>query len=210
MSSFVVGKPYPRMAFSYPVSSAIPSSPPKRPAFLGVALTVAWFLGLTTVQEGYVALRLVRDPLSVDSLGLPNGMAEALVEGVMQHGSTALPIALAQFLLGGLLVVVSAGLLFGARIPRQFAVQVVSVNLAFAAFAYYMNEPMRRGIINALVSIQPGELTGRLERDTYVWGFRVGLGLHLMSLGLSAWALTRPSVREFLAYGTGAPPPRES
>jgi hypothetical protein len=195
------------MAFFPPVSSSTPSAPPKQPAYLAVALTVAWFLGLTTVQEGYVALRLVRDPLSVDSLGLPGRIAEALVDGVMASGQSALPVSLAQFLLGGLLVVVSAGLLFGARIPVHFAVQVMLVNLGFAGFAYYMNEPMRRGIIDALLSLQPADMEPALQHETYVWGFRVGLGMHMTALALSVLALTRPGVRHFLAHSA---PPRES
>jgi hypothetical protein len=196
------------MAFFPAVSPSTPSSPPKQPAYLAAALTVAWFLGLTTVQEGYVGLRLVRDPLSVDSLGLPAQIAEALVDGVIASSQSALPVSLAQFLLGGLLVIVSAGLLFGARIPVHFAVQVISVNLVFAGFAYYMNEPMRRGIIGALLALQPAEGDVRLQQETYVWGFRVGLGLHMAALGLSVLALTRPTVRQFFAQSSA--PPRES
>jgi hypothetical protein len=173
---------------------------------LGVALTLAWFLGLTTVQEGYVALRIARDPLAVDSLRLPSEVSEALVNGLLECSRSALPLALAQVMLGAVLVIVSAGLLFGLRVPLDFAVQAIGANWVLTGVAYYLNEPVRRGIVTALVSLQSAENSG-LQQQAYAWGFRIGLGLHLLALAFSAGVLTRPTVRRFFTYPA---PPRES
>jgi hypothetical protein len=194
--------------WQYPTVSSSPSiEPPRQPPYLGVALTLAWFLGLTTVQEGYVALRIARDPLAVDSLRLPSQVSEALVNGLIECSRSALPVALAQVMLGAVLVIVSAGLLFGLRVPLDFAVQTIGVNLALTGVAYYLNEPVRRGIVTALVSLQSAETDSGLQHQAYAWGFRIGLALHLLALAFSATVLTRPTVRRFFTYPA---PPRES
>jgi hypothetical protein len=91
------------------------------------------------------------------------------------------------------------------RIPLNFAVQAIGANLALTGVAYYFNEPVRRGLVNALVTLQPLDADVSLQHQAYAWAFRIGLGLHVSSLAFSALALTRPRVRQFFAYPASPP-----
>jgi hypothetical protein len=186
--------------------------PPPRPRLLTTTLILAWFMGLRTLHEGYLTLRILRDPLVGDSLTLPSEIRAALVEGVSNHTAAALPVAAAQFLLGAFLLVVSVGLLFGAARSVSFGLQAVFSNMLLAVVSYVASAPLRAAMVQALVAsaemapdlaqqLGPGEMA-----NVYYWGFRMALGLQLLALSLVAWVLSRRSVREFYALLAAARP----
>jgi hypothetical protein len=135
----------------------------------------------------------------------------ALVESVAAHAGSSLPIAAAQLLLGGFLLVMSLGTLFGGIRRVGYTLQALFANAVLACVAYPMGEPVRDAMVEAFVrgTQLPPELAGSLNdvqaHDAYLWGFRLAFGLHLAVIGALAWALTRRSVREFLAFSPSAP-----
>lgn len=181
------------------------STAPSRPVYLIIALVVAWFLGLGTLQEGYVLASVAHDPLQADSLGTDPGIREAIATSISQASHVALPIGVAQVILGGLLVVTTAALLFGGRVPVAFALQVITANGVLALVSYFAAAPIREAMIQAALEApefkeQALELGQRNAETMYAWFKRVNLMLHIGALGLAALALTRPAVRRFLAY----------
>jgi hypothetical protein len=186
--------------------------PPPRPRLLTTALVLAWFMGLRTLHEGYLTLRILRDPLVGDSLSVPSELKAALVEGVTSNGAAALPVAAAQILLGGFLLVVSVGLLFGAARTVSYGMQAVLANGALAAVGYALGGPVRQAMVGALV--QTGQMAPELSSElgpvemsnVYYWGFRIALGLQLLAFAGVAWVLSRRSVRDFLEFSAAARP----
>ncbi len=184
---------------------------PRRPGFLTLVLIVAWFIGLQTLQSGYATLRVLRNPLAGDGLGYPDAVNVALVESVSSHASSAMPIAVAQLLLGGLLLATSLGTLFGGIRRVGYTLQALFANAVLACVAYPIGEPVRDAMVEAFVqgTQLPPELAGTLTEaqahNAYLWGFRLAFGLHLAVIGTLAWALSRRSVREFLAFSPSTP-----
>ncbi len=174
-------------------------------------LITAWFIGLRTLHEGYVTVRLLSDPLVADALRFPAEVSTAMVESTADNASVALPVAVAQLLLGGLLVGVSAATLFGAIKSIGLCVQALLANAVLAVTAYAGSQPVRLAMVDALA--RSPELVSRLGTDfpvaearvAFLWGFRVALALHLGALLGLVWAISRPSVREFLAFSASRP-----
>jgi hypothetical protein len=184
-------------------------SPPRRPRLLTAALLVAWFIGLRTVHEGFLALRVLRDPLVGDSLSLPSELKAAFVEGIAGTRA-ALPLASAQVLLGGFLLLISVGILFGIARSASFGLQAVFANAALSCVAYAVSAPVRRALVQALVNgsqVTPdvsSELSPHELGNVFYWGFRLALAMQLFALAAVAWVLSRPAVREFLAFSPSA------
>lgn len=187
------------------MSVARDSLPPARPGYLVLALIVAWFVGLRTAHEGYITARIAQDSFAGDSLALPPPLRDALVEGISSGGSAALPIGIAQVILGGLLLWVSALALFRGRISVSFAVQVLAANALVAILAHVTGAPVREAMIGVLTSSPEllGAEVAEAERamlpSAYEWAFLLGLLIHLGVLGALTFAVTRPGARAFLA-----------
>jgi hypothetical protein len=189
--------------------SSRPEEQPRRPTYVVVALLMAWFLGMGTVQEGYVFVRLVRNPLAADELSLPAGLREVLAESVQQFAHVALPIGVAQMLLGGVMVLVCAATLFGARTPVNFCLQVLGANAALAIAMHVFAAPIREALIQALINSAElrTETFGadyattfqRNPESIYQWFNRLNLAMHLGALGIASLALTRPKAKQFFA-----------
>jgi len=186
--------------------------PPKRPLLMSFGLLVAWFLGLRSLQEGWTSIRLVRDPLTIEEVGWPEPVREALLQSMQANAGVALPLAVAQLVLGLVLVTLAGASLFAARLPLRFFLQLLAVSALIAVVGYWLGEPTRRAVISALVHVpdvmDSSELDESSRYAVFRWGFRFSLALHLAALAFSAFALTRRSVRDFLA--SAAPPPTRS
>ncbi len=183
----------------------------RRPVYLVIALVAMWLVGISTMFDGYVAIRAVRDPLSAATWAVGSDsravVVKALVEGTSQHPHTSLPIGIAQILLGGLMVLVSIKALVGRRASTSFALQVLAANAVLMIVAYALQLPVRGGIVDAVVASGLGKPPSgmtlahfrRLQRIEAWWSFRLGLAMKVGVLALCAFALTRRSARRVLA-----------
>jgi hypothetical protein len=166
-------------------------------------------MGLRTLHEGYLTLRILRNPLLGDALSLPPELREAFVEGVAANPA-AMPVAIGQLLLGGMLLVTSVATLFGGARTVNFVLQAVVANAVLATVGHALGEPLQQAIATAMLS--NAELTRDLPPDVrpeqvqqgFRWGFRALLGVQCLMLGAIAWVLWRPSTREFLALAAAA------
>lgn len=171
-----------------------------------LALIVAWFAGLRVAHEGYVVARIVTDPLAGDTLTVTPALRDAMVQALLSHGEVALPLAIAQVFLGGLLVVVSALALFRGRLSIGFGLQVLAANAGITVLSHWLGAPVRDAMVHAL-SASPELLGPEFEAvdhqtllSAYEWAFHLGLAFQLLVLAMLAWALTRRAAREFLGY----------
>lgn len=168
-------------------------------------------MGLRTAHEGYVALRVLNDPLLADTLAFPAPVQAAYVESLTANAGSMLPIGVAQLLLGGLLLVVSVATLFGGIRRVGYCVQALLANLVLACVVYVAAEPVREALVQALALVTEGLPASSAEIDpaelnsAYLWGFRLGLSLHVLATLGAVWGLSRPSVRAFMAFTASTP-----
>src|SRR5690606_34050804 len=92
---------------------ADPDQAPRRPRYLSFVLLVGWLIGLRTLHDGYVTLRVLGDPLVGDTLRLPSSVRQAVVESTLAHSEVTSPLAAAQVVAGVFLLAACAGTLFG-------------------------------------------------------------------------------------------------
>lgn len=173
---------------------------------------LATLVGLHTAHEGYTTLELLRNPLKAEALGLPEEVRTALVESVMVHGSVALPIGLAQLLLGGLLFVAGLVAWLGSRRAVSLVLQALLANALLLVVAYVLREPIRDALVEALVaspSVQQ-EFAASVDESTralsYAWGLRLGTILQFGALGACGWLLLRPAARVHRMASASEPP----
>jgi hypothetical protein len=170
---------------------------------MSTGLLLAWFVGFRGLQEGWTSVQLIKEPLSVDSLAWPEAVKAAFQEGMQTHAQVALPLGVAQGVLGLVLVIVAGGSLLSGRLPLRFFLQILGASAALAVLSYWLEEPIRIQVISALVQtpgiVDAGDLDEAMRDSVIRWGFHIGLILHLATLAFATLAVTRPSAREFLA-----------
>jgi hypothetical protein len=185
-----------------------------------IALVTLWLVGMTAAAEGFAAIEIVRNPFSSAFGSLRGDAAQDLltrsfVDGVISVSRVALPLGVAQIILGALLVAVSSKALFARRASPWFALQVIAANVAVLIVGYALYQPVRGRVVDAIVSsgiehrpqsIAPADFD-KLVRLKSWWTFRFRLGIQLAVLGLGALAVTRRSAREVL--GRPQPSPSE-
>lgn len=178
--------------------SVPPSRPVKRPGYWLATLLAMWLVGVNAAQEGYGAIELLRDPLT-GNFGGSELARSALVDALGQNASIELPLAIMQLLLGGLLVFIATHLFFGGRPSRSFALQVLVANIAFLALGYSLRQGTRERYIESLA--EGSDNRGAMTAEFW-WRSRFVLAFDLTALGLSIFALTRPTSRQFLELQT--------
>jgi len=184
----------------------------RRPAYLAIALVALWLVGMTTAAEGFAAMEIVRNPFS-SAFGTLSGevaqdlVKRAFVDGIISISKVALPVGLAQLVLGALLVGVSTKALFARRASPSFALQTIVANAAVLIVGYALWQPVRAQVAEAVVTSgveqRPSNVSqkdfDRLVRLKTWWTFRFRLGLQLAVLGLGALAVSRRAAREVLS-----------
>lgn len=191
---------------------------PRRPIYLVIALVAMWLVGMNAAAEGWVAIEVIRNPLTLapSAMGAPDVesvVRAAFVAALTETSRVNLPLGIAELILGALLVGVAAKALFGRRASPSFALQVLMANAAVLVLGYALRQPVRERVVEAVVQSgieeRPSGVTqqefARIIRTKWWWSFRIGLGIQLMVLGLAAVAVTRRSARELLSpAGSGA------
>ncbi|MBI3200051.1 MAG: hypothetical protein IT377_15310 [Polyangiaceae bacterium] len=193
-------------------------SAPKRPIYLVIALVTLWLSGMTAAAEGFAAIEIVRNPFSsaFSSLrgdAVSNVLSRAFVEGVISVAKRALPVGIAQVILGALLVAISSKALFARRASPWFALQVIAANVAVLIVGYALYQPVRGRVIDAIAESgleqRPEAISAadfdKLVRLKHWWTFRFRLGLQLAVLGMGALAVTRRSARQVLTHAEPSP-----
>jgi hypothetical protein len=113
------------------------------------------------------------------------------------------PLAVAEVILSGLLVVASGLALGGRRGSRSLALQAIVANALLAIVEYLITPGVRaaytEGWIRAVatLSVSPEERDVLTNVGLLHWGFRLRLALYLGALGLGALALTRARAKGF-------------
>jgi hypothetical protein len=177
-----------------------------------VALLVAWFVGLRTAHEGYVVMSIASDPLVGDSLALAPNLRDAMVQGIVDTAGVAVPIGLAQLMLGGLLMVLAAIALFRGRVSMTFALQILVANALLAVLGHVLGQPVREAMVLTLaespelLGVDAAGVSQQELVQVYRLAFHLGLAIQVGVLGLLALAFTRPTARAFLR---AAPRPHE-
>jgi len=193
-------------------------SAPKRPIYLVIALVTLWLSGMTAAAEGFAAIEIVRNPFSSAFSSLrgdpvSNVLSRAFVEGVITVSKKALPVGIAQVILGALLVAISSKALFARRASPWFALQVIAANVAVLIVGYALYQPVRGRVIDAIAESgleqRPEAISAadfdKLVRLKHWWTFRFRLGLQLAVLGMGALAVTRRSARQVLTHAEPSP-----
>lgn len=177
-----------------------------------VALLVAWFLGLRTAHEGFLVIGIASDPLEGDALALAPALRDAMVQSIVQSADVLIPVGLAELMLGGLLMVLAAVLLFRGRVSVAFTLQVLLANALMAVIGHVLASPVREAMAQALaespdvLGVEAEALSRTELLDVYRMAFHLSLVLHVGVLAILALAFTRPSARPFLR---AAPRPHE-
>jgi hypothetical protein len=183
----------------------------RRPFYLVIALVTLWLVGINAAIEGTQTIDILRNPFSTlfSLLGTQTleVWRQANANGIAHSSRIALPLGIAQAMLGVLLVAVAFKGLFGRRASVSFAIQVIVANAAIAIVGYALRQPIRGAIVDAVVASgvesrppnMPLAEYDKRARMQWWLNFRVRLGLELAALGFGAIALTRRSARAVLA-----------
>jgi len=189
------------------MQSSFPPRPEKqRPAYLLIALIVAWMFGLAGMFNGCQTLSFYRQStqptLLIDSKQkLATEIKKARIDALNAHHARMIPIAAANLLLSALLIVACWRALSGRRGAHSLAIQAVAANGAFSLADFVVTRPVRAAIIDA-VSMQP-EAMQNLSQHQFIlafwWSHRMVLAGNLMVFVLIGYALTRPRVIELFS-----------
>ena len=194
-----------------------PPSPARvklRPWYLVAAMVLTWFIGVHGLNVGFSIASLLRSGSLPDAATAASHMStpdDVWTYGFLQqarsltaHPRTAFPLAVAQVLLSGLLVVASGLAMGGRRGARSLALQALGANalLVVASFALtpFQRAAFVEGCLHAVegVTVTPIERAWVFSPVALQWIARVRLVIFdLCVLGLGALALTRTRTKTF-------------
>jgi hypothetical protein len=183
-----------------------------RPTYLVLALLLAWVLGVGGLVNGYSTLQYYRETThstpQLEAVKAPESMRKYLeaqrqlfeaqekarTAVLDQYHDRMVPLAAANLVLSGLLIVACARALSGRARAHHLALQAVFANMGYAVVEFVANGPLRQAMAeatrqNALPNLDADQLA-----MATTWVYRFGLALQLLALALVALALTRPRV----------------
>src|SRR5690606_37609651 len=96
---------------------------------------------------GYFTIKVANDPMAAKSVGLPSALSDAWIEAIADQVATAIPLATAQVLLGGLLLFVTSAVLLGGRLQPSLGLQVLGANAVLAVARYVLSAHERTALI---------------------------------------------------------------
>jgi len=190
---------------------SVPPPRPSRPLYLVVALIVGWTFGIGGVMGGCGLLRFYQEPDTGVEVHEPandgldayfaqqqKAAKEASAKALNENSGRMVPLAAANVLLSGLLIVACARALAAKRNAHNLALQAVAANIVYAITDYFVSAPIREAVI-AAASIRPApndvqQLDPNQLALAVTWSFRLLSAAHVVTLGLIAYALTRPRV----------------
>jgi hypothetical protein len=188
-------------------------------------MILTWFMGVHGLNVGFsTALRLRAGTMpDVHDIAARTGtMADIFeygalyaVRATLENPRVTFPLAVAEILLSGLLVIASGLAMGGRRGARGLAMQAILANAAFAALAFALTPFVRAayvdGVLKALdtLSLPEPQREALVTPGFYHWGMRLRFALHLTGLALAALALTRDRTKTFFEAVARATETRE-
>jgi hypothetical protein len=176
-----------------------------RPRYLVGAMIVTWFVGVQGLTMGlHVASYLRHGSTTVVEVAnqTPREAAEvARLKTLGDMTDVAFPLATAQILLSGLLVVSSGLAMGGRRGARSLAIQAICAHLAFAAVDYVLTQKVRFAVYDAYT--QAAAELGEPKDPLLFLGFWRERILYILfhgaTMALGVFALTRERTKAFFA-----------
>jgi predicted lysophospholipase L1 biosynthesis ABC-type transport system permease subunit len=177
-------------------------------------MVLTWFIGVHGLNVGFSIASLLRSGSLPDltTAALHTGTLGDVAEyatlqqlrSLLSHPHIAFPLAVAQMLLSGLLVVASGLAMGGRRGARSLALQALGAN-ALLVVATFALTPFQRaayieGVLHAVESVTlPDPQREMLTTPAMLqWVLRIRLVMFdLVVLGLGALALTRARTKTF-------------
>jgi hypothetical protein len=186
-----------------------------RPTYLLLAMILTWFIGIEGVTRGIDELSFLyegrvadvaavqheadQDPLQYLVLVQERAQQAALV----QETGTAFPFAVAQMLLGGVILIASGLAMAGRLEARSVTLQALALNALLAVAAYVLLRDVRAASISAVLEAASAlELkeAQRMVQSASFWWWVHRTRFFLFDLGaiaLSVFAITRPRARQY-------------
>jgi hypothetical protein len=212
------------------VDSSVPPPAPTRhklrPWYLVAAMVLTWFIGVYGLNVGFgyasfLRVGTVPDAAAALHAGTPWEMSEyaalQALKAMLVNARVTYPLAVAEVILSGLLVVASGLAMGGRKGARSLALQAIGANALLAIAAYALTPAVRaayiEGFLHAVDAVEavntPAPHREALASPAMLqWVFRVKLLLFDVALGLGALALTRPRTKvyfEAVARATESP-----
>ena len=194
-----------RFVTSYPPPASQSGKPGLRPRYLVGAMIVTWFVGVQGLTMGLHDASYLRHGSSLvtdAATRSPREAAEvARLKALGEMADIAFPLAAAQILLSGLLVVSSGLAMGGRRGARSLALQAIGAHLAFAAVDYVLTQRVRGAVFDAYARAV-AETTDLRDPLAFLgfWRERILFILfHGATMAVGAFALTRERTKAFFA-----------
>jgi hypothetical protein len=177
-----------------------------RPRYLVGAMIVTWFVGVQGLTMGLHVASYLRhgNPAVVEvTTHTPREAADvARLRTLGDMPDIAFPLAAAQILLSGLLVVSSGLAMGGRRGARALALQAICAHVAFAAVDYALTRNVRAAGFDAYT--RAAFEMGNGVQDPFGvsgwWRERIAyVVFHGLTMAIGVFALTRERTKAFFA-----------
>jgi hypothetical protein len=184
------------------------ASKPKRPSYFVVLTTLVSMIGLFGWTDGCEVIRALHNPtkMKIAAERIPDlRWSPPVLDALVAIRSQALPMAIADLLLGILLWLTAIALLFGRSQVRALLMQVLGAYAVFLCISHVLYGPLRVARLDAVVSAglpkveghSPEEVASAM-RTLGIWFEHGKLVVKLAILAGGAVAMTRPRVRAWL------------
>lgn len=200
-----------------PPPAARAARPSLRPWYLVAAMALTWFAGIHGLTTGCANAAFLRDGAlpdvttaarnargAWDLVDLVALLRAVELQAMRLDARVTYPLAVAEALLAGLLIVASGLAMTGRRGARSLALQAIVANAVLACVAYAATRGMRAAWIEALMRTAATLPIGVPQRDAFSnesffwWASRLKLVVFdLGVLALGAFALTRARTKAY-------------
>jgi hypothetical protein len=201
-----------------PPSRDDPGAPPAlaklRPWYLVAAMVLTWFVGVYGLSFGATIASLLRSgrlpdvttaALHTDTLrAVGEYAALQQIRALLVHPGVSFPLAVAQVLLSGLLVVASGLAIGGRKGARGLALQALAANAVLVVAAFALTPFQRAAYVDGFLKAVENASIPAPQREAFtpsmlLWIVRTRFVLDLSVLALGALALTRARTKDFFA-----------
>jgi len=180
-----------------------------RPWYLVAAMILTWVMGFQGLNFGFSTAARLRAGTMPDVSGL--AVHAGTIADVIEYGAlcwmratlanprVTFPLAIAELILSGLLVVASGLAMGGRRGARNLALQAILVNAIFAVAAFGLTPFVRVATVEGVLRALDSGAFPRPQREAFLcqWVLRIPLLFQLGALALAALALTRTRTKTF-------------
>jgi hypothetical protein len=176
-------------------------------------MVLTWFIGVHGLNIGFSSAAFLRAGMIPDTAAALRGgtLGDAFEVAVREEhramltcARVAFPLAVAEVILSGLLVVASGLAMGGRQGSRGLALQAIGANALLAVAAFALTPALRAAYSDGFLQAvdmgpsPPRERAARAELGVIQWGLRDGpVAFPLAVLALGAVALTRARTRTY-------------